>query len=304
MNVLITGAAGFLGRHFTKFHMDKGDKVLAVDNMSSPYAVYETWVTELDVRDLVEEYTADAFDRIYHFAALVGGREKIEMDPLFNADSLELDSIFFRWCAADPPMGPVVYPSSSAVYGVRHQGVDGESLDEHLFHPSQLRWDSPDEVYGFAKMAGEFLAMKAAGYGVHTLCIRPFSGYGEDQSMEYPFPSIARRVKRREDPLLIWGHGEQVRDFVHVDDIVGATDARLNGTLRGYDSMNIGTGIGTNFLDLASQMAFIAGYAPNIETMPDKPIGVLHRVADVTNMFDYYIPQVTLEMGIRRALGE
>jgi len=300
MKVLITGAAGFLGRHFTKHHLEHGDEVAAFDDMSSPWAEFETWINERDARDVFE--TGGSYDIAYHFAAMVGGRATIEQDPLYNADSLDLDSRLFRW-AADGWAGVVVYPSSSAVYGVVHQGVDGESLSEDMFHPSQIRWDVPDEVYGFTKMAGEFLAWKAQRYGVNTLCIRPFSGYGEDQSPEYPFPSIIRRVQREEDPITVWGHGEQTRDFIHVDDIVGATIARLQAGVKGYQNMNIGTGVATNFLDLASQVCFLASYDVAIEPQPEKPVGVLNRVADPSLMLEYYTPTVSLEEGIRRALG-
>lgn len=303
MKVLVTGAAGFLGRHFTRFHLDGGDDVVAIDDMSSPYAEFEPWIKIQDCRDTFSEYMASGFDRIYHFAAKVGGREKIELDPMFNADSLELDSLLFRWAAADAGLVTIVYPSSSAVYGIRHQGLDGEPLSESLFHPSQLRWDAPDEMYGFTKMVGEFLAWKSAPYGVNTLCIRPFSGYGEDQSPEYPFPSIIRRIKNEENPIVVWGHGEQVRDFIHVDDIVLATDQRLRDARRGYDNMNIGSGVGTSFLELAARACYIAGHDADIEPLPDKPIGVLNRVADPSEMREVWKPKVSLDEGIRRALS-
>jgi hypothetical protein len=80
----------------------------------------------------------------------------------------------------------IVYPSSSAVYGAWRQNMASMDipLTEDMFDPAHSMWDQPDEMYGFTKMVGEVLAYKAAQYGVNTLCIRPFSGYGEDQSLE------------------------------------------------------------------------------------------------------------------------
>ena len=85
-------------------------------------------------------------------------------------------------------MPAVVYPSSSAVYGVNFQTNDATFMHEGLFNAASPSWFAPDEMYGFTKLVGEFLAWKAAPYGLSTLCLRHFSGYGEEQSLEYPVP--------------------------------------------------------------------------------------------------------------------
>jgi nucleoside-diphosphate-sugar epimerase len=305
--ILITGAAGFLGRHFARHYMDAGADLVLVDDFSSPYAEWpepgDEW-TEFIPTDAVAyfEESEAVPEIVYHFAAPVGGREKIEGDPLFNADSLRLDAALFRWAAKAKPK-VIVYPSSSAVYGVGWQGEGHQALHESLFSPSfEDAWDVPDEMYGFTKLVGEVLAWKAARYGVNTLCIRPFSGYGEDQSMEYPMPSIIDRVKHRRDPLTIWGPGHQSRDFIHVDDVVAATVKRIEAGIDGYVAMNIGTGIPTSFEHLAKKAARLAGYQPSIECLPDKPFGVMHRYCDPTEMLKYHVPEVSLTEGIRRML--
>lgn len=306
MKVLITGAAGFLGRNFVRHHLEKGDEVTGVDNLSNPHS---SWPAGLDPGDRVEMDAGDffafmgksvRFDLAYHFAAPVGGREKIEGDPLFNADSLRLDSAFFRW--AVKAVRTAVYPSSSAVYGTTFQGKKGQSLREGMFHPQNPNWFAPDEMYGFTKLAGEVLAWKSAAYGLRTLCIRPFSGYGEDQSLEYPVPSIAARVARREDPLTIWGSGLQRRDFIHISDLVRATISRLDAGVHGYDSMNIGSGFATSFVDVATVLAHRAGYDPKVATDITKPEGVQNRYADVELMSRYYTPRVLLGDGLERVL--
>jgi len=306
-SVLVTGAAGFLGRAFVRHHLSVGDAVHGVDDRSNPHAY---WPDELAVADRTE---ADAaaflgssaghrpWDLAYHFAAPVGGRVKIEGDPLFNADSLRLDSVFFRWAAAQH-VPTVVYPSSSAVYGVTLQRRDAVALSEDLFHPASTEWRAPDEMYGFTKLVGEVLAWKAAPYGVSTLCLRPFSGYGEEQSLEYPVPSIALRAARHEDPLTIWGSGEQTRDFVHVDDLVGATAARLDAGIDGYAALNIGSGVATSFRTVARTFAEIAGYDPVIESDETKPQGVLNRFCDNHQMLEYYRLRIGLDDGLRRVL--
>jgi nucleoside-diphosphate-sugar epimerase len=241
-----------------------------------------------------------AFDIAYHFAAPVGGREKIEGDPLFNADSLRLDSMFFRWAVGR--VGIVVYPSSSAVYPAALQDGWGTMLSEDMVHPGNAQWGAPDEMYGFTKFAGEMLAWKAAIYGVNTLCIRPFSGYGEGQSMEYPVPSILARAKAREHPLTVWGTGLQQRDFIHVSDIVGATVSRLDAGVHGYQSMNISSGIGTTFNSIATRAMALVGYSGAIRNDTGKPSGVSTRRGDPSRMLRYYSPDVSLNDGLARVL--
>lgn len=306
MRVLITGAAGFLGRNFARFHIAKGDEVFGIDNLSNPHSRWPDELGEGLKQDAYEyfRWSKDGleWDVVYHFAAPVGGRLKIEGDPLFNADSLRLDQEMFRWAVRQEQQPVVVYPSSSAVYGVTLQGKNGQALSEGMFHPANPNWLAPDEMYGFTKLAGEVLAWKSAAYGLRTLCIRPFSGYGEDQSLEYPVPSIAARVARREDPLTIWGSGLQTRDFIHVSDVVRATTARLDAGISGYESMNIGSGRATSFLTVAQALAGLAGYEPEFATDPAKPEGVQNRWCDTTLMRRYSQPRVSLMEGLLRVL--
>lgn len=302
MKVLITGGAGFLGRAFLRYHLGEGDEVTVVDDMSSNGAFWIEGEYERIEDDLLARvWSLPQFDIAYHFAAPVGGREKIEGDPLFNAESLAVDSQFFRW-AVQRNVGIVVYPSSSAVYGVRHQRGIGTWLTESMTHPSYEEWDASDEMYGFTKFAGEMLAWKAAKYGLNTLCLRPFSGYGPEQSMDYPVPSIVARAVAKENPLVVWGSGDQRRDFVHIDDVVGATISRLNAGVRGYSSMNICSGISTSFVEVARVAAVLMDYDPDIVTDAAKPEGVFVRVGDPTLMNRYYKLKVGLVEGIQSVI--
>lgn len=315
-SVLITGAAGFLGRHFVRAHLALGHFVLGIDDLSNEHSWWPTELPELQRRQEGAEHWFQRaitnledprnqigltnWDIAYHFAAPVGGREKIENDPLFNSASLGIDQLFFRW--AINRVGIAVYPSSSAVYGVTYQEGMGVPLKETMFRPDDHRWMAPDEMYGFTKLAGEVLAHKSARYGLNTLCIRPFSGYGEGQSLEYPIPSILARAARREDPLVIWGTGNQSRDFIHVDDIVGATLARLGAGVHGYQTMNIGSGAQIRFRQIAQAAAAIVGYKPTIESDTSKPSGVTSRFADTTEMNHYYAPTIDLKDGLSALL--
>jgi nucleoside-diphosphate-sugar epimerase len=164
------------------------------------------------------------------------------------------------------------------------------------------RWiGQPDEVYGWSKVTGELLAGKLRAAGVPVTVVRPFSGYGEDQDPSYPFRAITDRARRREDPLTVWC-GSCVRDWIHVDDVVaGALAVADSGTEK---PVNLCTGRATSFWDLAAMAAEAAGYEPEIRALSDKPQGVAYRVGDPNRMMlGYYQPVITLEQGLRRALG-
>lgn len=296
---LITGAAGFLGSWFASYiiNQNAGHDLWMVDIAPKPDSL------PMDAQDLglwLEDADFDV-DVAFHFAAPVGGREKIEGDPLYNADSLRLDSLFFRWAIKHVKQA-VVFPSSSAVYGRKLQEGPGMPLHERLVNPADDTWLAPDEMYGFTKLAGEMLAWKSAAYGLNTLCIRPFSGYGEGQSFDYPVPSIARRALHREDPLVVWGPGTQRRDFIHVEDLVRITMARLEEPVQGYETLNIGSGIPTSFDSIARVCAKLVGYEPTIQNLADKPVGVNSRFADTTQMSRWGEPSIGLSKGLGRVI--
>lgn len=258
-------------------------------------------------------------DVFYHFAAPVGGREKIESDPLFNAESLAIDTFVFQFLARlklGKRLPVLVYPSSSAVYPIRFQ-IDPaifKSLEERdqlitgNYHQAAdlgidgPMWGVPDEMYGFTKLVGEKLAYTAAKYGINTLCIRPFSGYGEGQGPDYPMTALVRRALANEDPFVVWGSGQQVRDWIHVDDIVGAVQARLAAGVEGYTTLNISTGIPTSFTQLAARIRESVGGSYGIVADSSKPEGVRYRVGDPTELNRYFTPKVTLAEGIARVI--
>ena len=119
--------------------------------------------------------------------------------------------------------------------------------------------------------------------------------------MNYPFPSIIKRVLDREDPIVVWGSGEQARDFIHIDDVV-------EGVLSTYDklpagaTLNLGTGRGVKFRKLAELACHSAGHKAEVVNDPTKPEGVFSRIADPYQMEKWFQPKITLEEGIERAI--
>ena len=160
---------------------------------------------------------------------------------------------------------------------------------------------TPDQTYGWSKLTGEMLAQYARDEGLKVTILRPFSGYGADQSLDYPFPSFIARAKAKASPFKIWGTGNQVRDFVHINDVVQATFAAI---LNGVEVMNICSGRATSFIDLAEMVMLSAGYLAPIQTDITAPVGVEYRVGNPRLMNMIYEPKISLEQGIAQALAQ
>ena len=281
MKILITGHKGFVGKYFWK-KLDNGKNSLTGVDIKD----------NLDCRDFFKK-SNDQFDLVIHLAAMVGGRETIESRPLLVADNFSIDAEFFQWCLKTKPK-KVVYFSSSAAYPTYYQ-VEGNErkLKEEMADFSSR----PDMTYGWSKMVGEYLA----SFVDNVYIFRPFSGYGEDQDLNYPFPMYVKRAIENHDPFEVWGNGKQTRDFIHIDDIVDAVIVSLDNPPDG--PVNLGTGVSTSFLELAQMSMDAVGYKGKIVTRPDKPVGCMHRVSDNSKLLSFYTPKISLEQGIWKAVS-
>ena len=286
MKILITGDAGFVGRHFRAKFEREGHTVVGVDIVNGT-----------DARDFFRSDNT-YFDKVIHLAAVVGGRKMIEGSPLALAVDLSIDAEMFGWALRTEP-GCITYFSSSAAYPIDLQ-TRNMSLALHESDIDLMAIGTPDLSYGWAKLTGEMLASHARKQGLTVHIFRPFSGYGEDQALDYPFPSFIDRGKRKANPFQIWGDGEQVRDFIHIEDVVEASEA---GCKADIEVANLCTGIPTSFNQLATLVSAVAGYSPEIEHLPAEPVGVHYRVGDPAYMETFYTPKISLLEGIQRAFA-
>lgn len=264
MRALITGSMGFVGRHFWYDMPKSGWSVDVCDTRCGSDAMDLFW------------RSVTRYDLIVHAAARTPHRAAIDGDPGMHPYNVMLDAALFDW-AIRTGQQHVLYLSSCAAL------------------------DGPVDDYAATKLTGERLAANARAAGVKVSVVRPYSGYGEDQSEDFPFRALTERARRREDPFDIWGDGTQVRDWIHISDVVAGALAVAESDAA--EPVSLCTGTGTSMRELARMACQTVGYSPRLRLRTDKPAGMPHRVGDPSALHRYYMPQVSLAEGVKRALG-
>lgn len=282
MKILITGHKGFVGRYFMQKYQDHD--ITGIDLKDGD-----------DCRDFFK-VSNSYFDLVIHLAAIVGGRATIEGSPLHVATDLSIDAELCQWALRSRP-GRLVYFSSSAAYPT-HLQTQPYKLKESDINLADI--SNPDMTYGWAKLTGEFCLQYLEQEGIRSHVFRPFSGYGTDQDLAYPFPSFIKRGLDRAKPFEIWGDGTQVRDFIHISDIINAVDIAIREDITG--PTNLGWGRPTSFNELCELVCAEVGYDPGVKHIIDAPKGVDYRCCDNSKLLSFYQPKITLEEGISRAL--
>ncbi len=318
--VLVTGGAGFVGRHLVRALLEQKHTVHCVDSvvpgtggihpkdgwpLFEPRDYPEFYFYEKDCRDYFEENASEPFDIVFHLAAIVGGRLMIENNPLSVAEDLAIDAMFWKWASKVRPKKSV-YFSSSAAYPISLQRHTQYRLLKEDMIDFEKDIGMPDLSYGWSKLSGEYLAKLAVEkYGLKSVVYRPFSGYGEDQDLTYPFPAICQRALSHEgkSPFIVWGSGNQMRDFIHIDDCVRGILTTLD-QIDNADAINLSSGILTDFKTLGQAVTKMCGFSVDVVGMSDQPEGVFARGGDTTKQREFgFSPSIDLSTGIQRTLN-
>ena len=275
VKILVTGSAGFLGKHTYRYMQEQGHTVTGID---------------ID-KDIFEYGLPDEdFDVLFHFAAFVGGRKGIDSNLYRITKNIELDRQVIRW--AESHVGKIIYPSSCAAYPKHLQTQHGTPISEHMAGGETF------DMYGMSKLAAECM-LKFANVKSHIM--RPFTIYGPGQSMDYPLPAIIERAKREE--CSVWGSGTQVRDWVHINDALRVFEYLVQR--EEPIVLNIGTGIPLTFKEVAQIIykEVHGDYSLNLKTQTDQPEGAGYRYADISLLKSLGLePKISFVEGIRTML--
>lgn len=316
--VLVTGGAGFVGRHCIGRLLARGDEVHCVDPIVpltgglppekwpffNPRDYKAFHFHQEDCRAWFLRRPDTDFDYAFHLAAMVGGRMMIEHNPLAVAADLSIDAEYWQWAVRAQPRKTLCF-SSSAAYPIESQRREHYVLLKEDMISFEFDIGMPDMSYGWAKLTCEYLAQLAyQKHGLKSVCYRPFSGYGADQDDTYPFPSICKRVlaQRGEKTLSVWGSGRQLRDFIHIEDCVDEILATMD-RIDDASALNLSTGRYTSFIDFARMAAELCGYQPDVRGTSDKPEGVFARGGDTAKQQALGVHyKIDFRDGVRRAL--
>jgi UDP-glucose 4-epimerase len=252
MRYVVTGGAGFIGSNIVKFLLKKGHQVTIIDNLhTGSLSRLENISTKVlfhkvDIRNIekIKEIITDT-DGIFHQAALTIVSESfLKPDEYFDVNVNGTKNIF----AIANELGiKVVFASSSSVYG----NVSDIPIKENFKR-------NPISPYGKTKVEKEKLAEEFWLKGSSIIGLRYFNVYGKGQTGTYA-GVITQFMERLKDnlPPIIHGKGNQIRDFISIDDIVKANLLAMESNTK-QDFLNIGTGESVSILDLATMMIKIS----------------------------------------------
>lgn len=259
--VLVTGGAGFIGSHVADAHLDRGDRVWIVDDLSSGRLDNVPAGAEFHRLDIAGERVGDlirsvGFDIINHHAAQIDVRVSVE-DPARDARVNVAGLLNILEAARASGTGRVVFVSSGGV-------VYGEPRE---FPTPERAPKQPLSPYGVTKLAGEhYLNYYREVHGMEYVALRYGNVYGprQDPHGEAGVVAIFSRRLLRGEPLVVYGDGEQTRDYVYVGDVVRANllAARMElPAAPGIDARayNVATGRETSVNRLAAGLEDAAG---------------------------------------------
>jgi UDP-glucose 4-epimerase len=243
VKVVVTGAAGFIGSTLVESLLADGHEVVGIDafvdyypravkekNLSAARAHRGFRLVEGRLQDLDLAPVLEGAAQVFHLGAQAGVRASWGKDFSVYTDHNVLATQRLLEAALPAKTGPIVYASSSSVYG--------DSPDLPLRESAACHPVSP---YGVTKLAAEHLCrLYAKNHGLHTVSLRYFTVYGPRQRPDMAFHKFLKAA-RDGRPISVYGDGEQTRDFTFVVDIVAATRAAASQGRPGF-VYNVGGG--------------------------------------------------------------
>jgi UDP-glucose 4-epimerase len=299
---LVSGGCGFIGSHLVEALQASGHQVRVLDDLSTGKRHNVSRATELVVGSVTDPTAVHAalkgIDGVFHLAAIASVERSREEWRATHATNLTgwinvLDAVRQLKTAI-----PLVYASSAAVYG----------NTEHL-PLSETATVRPLTAYGADKLGCELHALVAAAvHKIPTTGLRFFNVYGPRQDPRSPYSGVISVFcdrLRRDSSIEIHGDGQQMRDFIYVEDVVRSVTRAMETCVDGARVFNVCTGIGTSIAELAHLVARQCGVSPKIHSRPP-------RVGDIRASIGSPLlarealgvePGVGMEEGLRRTLA-
>lgn len=303
---LVTGVAGFVGSHLAEALLEAGYDVRGIDNFATgrrrnlaPLHSRDDFAFhEGDVRDAETVASlVTGVEYVFHQAAIASVPRSVE-NPVAATDVNCTGTATVLDAARRAGVDTVVAASSAAVYG----------SDERVPKDETMRVD-PESPYALSKYVTETLAVQASDlYDLDTVALRYFNVFGSRQDPDGDYaaviPTFASRMLDGKRPV-VYGDGEQSRDFIYVDDVVRANRLAAERDVSG-EVLNVGRGVGVTVNELVDVLNDQLGTDLDPVYEPPRPGDVRHSRADITKAGDLlgFDPAVSFEEGLGRTLAE
>lgn len=305
---LVTGGAACIGTHLVQGLLDRGARVRVVDNFLNGRREYvQPWIDAGQIEfiegDLLDEDISGSvvrdIDTIFHLAADHGGRGYVDLHQTGPATNMGMDQMLFR-NAQQAGVERVVYASSGCVYPNFLQEDPAEIL--YLTEDKVGPPFDADNLYGWAKLMAEMtLKAYAEEYGMKTASCRYFTVYGPRATESHAVIAMIARAFIKQEPFVVWGNGEQIRNWTYVEDIAEGTILAAEHIADG-SAVNIGTMERTRVLDAVEMIMEHLGHQAPLELHPEMPTGPMNRVADnslTKERFGGWEPRVRFADGMK-----
>lgn len=310
--VLVAGGAGFIGSHLVDTLVAEGAKVTVVDNLERGKLSYlarsrdSIRFIQADLKDMaVCREVASGMDVVMNLAAKVAGIEynRFHHGDMFTAnmtlasnvlEASRMNSVSHYLCVSTA----CIYPHDAKVPTPESEGERGEP-------------EPTNQGYGWAKRMAERQAIYyAREYGMEIAVARPFNAYGPrdhyDEGTSHVIPALLKRVLGGQNPVAVWGSGNQSRAFVHVRDLARGLMLVTQHYAVG-DPVNVGHDKEVTIRGLMELILRLTGKNPEVFFDTTKPDGYSRRAADVTKLrrvTNGFVPSTPLEDGIREMIKE
>jgi UDP-glucose 4-epimerase len=297
MNVLVTGGAGFIGSHIVE-HFNGKANIRVLDNLRSGYKHnLEGFDVEFIEGCITDRKAVDkavsGVDYVFHLAAMISVPESMDK-PGECVDINVKGMLNVLEAASEAGVKKLCFSTSAAIYG-----------DNPTVPKIETMFPEPKSPYAITKLDGEYYCNMFTGEGkLDTACLRYFNVFGprQDPGSQYAaaIPIFVYKALRNE-PITIFGDGEQTRDFIYVKDIVAANVHLAVTDNTGVYNVAYGKQITIN--QLAQKIIQYTGSKSQIEYLPTRAGDVKHSLASVSKLSSTaFVPGSDFELGLERTI--